>query len=236
MNSYNLQKRISSFYVDKRLVQDIEDFFFKDIPEILPWIKAIKDDQLIEIKVYDSFGEERLSKIQDHKQHLFRDDTRALTIEYKGSFLEKNVNILIRFSKEVDEADITINLMDQKAREGIAAIEQGVESVLNQKRTINWVLYPTETLGLLVSFITLASGIILISDNIHPIFRKVSGIVFILLFIFYIARKLLKPYSSFDTNRQKKYDTFFNWFLLALLGFILFTTVATSIRQNLFGF
>lgn len=236
MNSYNFQKRISSFKVDKDLILEIEDFFYKDMPEIIQWIPSTKNEKPIQVRIRDSFGEEFFSTIQDYKQQLFRNDIETIKIEYNQKSLEKSIEVVISFSKKIDETDIAISLTDQKARESIAAIEQGVEAVLNQRRSANWLLYPNENLSSFIALLCVISGIVLISDNVHSTFRKVSGGIFIILVGCYTARKYFKPYSSFETNKQRRNDIFFNWFFFGLIGFIVFATIATFIRRDIFGF
>lgn len=240
MPSYNTQRAISTYTIDKSLVLKIEDYFKKDVLEILninseEFKKTSRD--ILSVTIHDSYGQEVYSSIEEYKHSLFRNDTKGFSIKFTLKNPLHELKIILRFGKEQENSDLSITLSDNKPREKAKAIEDGLVTILNHHKNLNWLLYPKEQIvAALIGFGCFLAGMASLGDRFTNREKFILGTIFwVGVFYFFVCR-YFKGYCTFETNKQKQLDKWFSWLNWGTLGFLLFTTLLGSVRKNLFGF
>lgn len=238
MSSYNKQSTISTFFVNKSLIESLENYFNKEIIEIinLHSTEEQKIHKSFEILLHDSHGQESYTSIKDYKLPLFRNDVKGITVEFKVFAPNKDVKISLRFGSKEENSDISITLSDENAREKVSAIEHGILSIIDHNKTLNWLLFPNQYIGSIAFLVFAYFGLLAISGDSSKKEAFIYGSLFWSGVIYFWIFQYFKGYCSFDTNKQKQLDKWFNWLIMGLAGFLLFTSLLTSFRRSIFGF
>jgi len=239
MPSYNKQNSISTYTIDKVLIQHVEDYLKQNVFEILHLETDIQPTYTFDFSVtlYDSQGIEKYSSIREHKFQYFRNDLKGITLELELYTENKNLKITIRFGDEEENSDIAISLTDDNAREKVSAIEHGLISILNHSKSLNWFFHPNSVISALLLLSCLFSGLFALSSDYSVKEKFFFGLAFWTSILYtLIIPNYFKKYSSFDTSKQKQLDKWFTVLVTGLVGFLLFSTLLTSVRKNLFGF
>jgi hypothetical protein len=241
MPSYNLQQSVGTYSIDKSLINNLEEYCTKEIGKTID-MKAEyprhANFQPFSITIHDSFGEEKLFTIVDYKQQYFRNDTKGITIEFneKNAKQEKEIKIVLRLGKVEEKCDLTISLTDEKAREKVSAVEEGILSILNHHKNLNWLLYPNQLLTGILGLGCLIAGIQALDDKISNQEKFIYGSIFWSGVFYFAICRYFKSYCTFETNKQRQLDKWFSWLVFGTAGFLLFTTLLASVRKSLFGF
>jgi hypothetical protein len=239
MPSYNLQVGTSSYTVNKSLILNLENYFHKDIVEILsitPGEFKAADKVIRSTIIHDSFGSESYSSINGYKLSMLRNDTKGITIEFGlDSELIRSFKITLRLGAQPENCDLAVSLDDPNARDKVGMIEAGVFSILDQHKNNNWILYPMEGLSTLIAVSSGICGLIAFGSKITDLTKWICGGIF-WIGAFYLFCRLFKGYCIFETNKQKQLDKWFNWIVYGLLSFIVFATLLPSIRKHFVGF
>jgi hypothetical protein len=236
MQSYIKQLPLGTYLVSTSLLKRVESYLLNDVPEILDWPNSDTSEVMISISIFDYFGEEKLRSIDQYKHSQFRDDTNGITVQYELKLHDKEIKITLRFGTEAKSSDISIHLTDQKAREKVSAIEEGIFDVLDQTKTINWFFHPIEYVAGAIILTATICGILAWDSNYAITTKFYLGMVFWLTIIYFIIYQFLKRYSTFDTNKQKHLNVIYNWLVGGMASFLVFSCFATSIRKSIFGF
>jgi hypothetical protein len=239
MPSYNKQISISTYTVDKLLIENLEAYFNKDILEILNLgLEENDKPNKIDLSVilHDSQGTETYSAIKEYQFQLFRNDINAITLNFEVVNNEKHLKLTLRFGKDDSNSDLSISLSDNNAREKISAITNGVTIILDQNKNLNRFFYLPSFIGGIMTIGGLFSGIFSLQDDYSRKEKFIFALIFFSIVFYFITINVFKHYSSFDTKKQKELDKWFNWLVTGLLGFLLFSTLLTTVRKNLFGF
>lgn len=235
MQSYTKQRTIGAYTVEKALIQNLEDYLTKDVFRVLNW-SSDKLEINFGITLYDSIGQEKYLTTEDHKHNLFRNDIKAITIELESKQLPKEIKIVLRFGKEKSNSDLMISLTDENARDKTASIESGLESVLHQYKNYNLIFYPGDTIEILLWLGGFITGLLAISGDYSKKQSFIYGCFFWLAFFYLYICRYFKGYCMFDTNKQKQLNSLFAWVAAGLGGFLIFTSLLTSVRRQIFGF
>ena len=227
---------IGTYFITKSLIRNIEDFLRNNVPQILDCNSEDTAALKMSISILDSFGEEKLPSIENHKHQFFRDDTKGIIIRYGFKQQNKEIRITFRFGKEAKNSELSIYLPDKNARERVSAIEEGIGNILNQAKTINWLFHPNEYIAGAILLVGVGCGILSLEDQYLTIARFYFGLIFWVAAFYFAIYQYLKPYSMFDTNKQKKLNAIYNWLIGGAASFIVFSCFATSVRRNIFGF
>lgn len=238
MSSYSKQFTISTFHVDKLLIENLETYFNKEIIEILKFNSKEGSNlhKSTSILLHDSHGQETYTSIKEYRLPMFRDDLKGITLDFTIITEKKDLRILLRFGSEGENSDLAITLTDENAREKVSAIEHGVLSVLNPNKTLNWLLFPNQIIGLVLIIITLGAPILALDGDTSKKGKFIYFTVFCCAILYFWGFSYLKGYCSFDTNKQKRFNQWFNWLIMGVIGFLLFNTALPSIRKTIFGF
>jgi hypothetical protein len=238
MPLYNMQSAISTYSINKSLIEKIEDFLQRDSLEILN-IKSkngmTDEKNTVSITIHDPFGHERYTTIREYKHNLFKNDTEGISVRHELMSESVELKITLRFSKKEDSTYLAISLMDTSAREKVSAIEEGIFTILDRQNNMNWLLYPRQPILAIIVLGCLAAGLVA-WDHPKPILRFSLGLLFWSGIFYFAICRYFKGYCTFDTNKQTRLDQWFNWLVFGLAGFLLFSTLLTSVRNYLFGF
>jgi hypothetical protein len=238
MPSYHKQKTISTYAVSKSAVEMLEEYLIKNVPEIL-YIQITdtqKNRSIFEVILHDSHGQESYSSIKEYKLPLFRDDIKGITLSYKLFSQEKDVSISIRFGLEQENTDLSICLNDDNAKEKVSAIENGLTSILNSQRTLNWLLFPNQLIGSITILGTMYFGLVAISSDVTKKEAFIYGCLFWAGLSYFWIFHYFKKYSTFDTPRQKQLDKGFAWFITGLAGLFYLTHYLPQLEKICSGF
>lgn len=238
MPSYNKQTTISTYFVNKQLIESIEEFFENTVSEIINLDTTItqKLAKSIEIIIHDSHGKESYASIKQYKQSMFRNDVEGVSITYKLFSSDKDIDLSIRFGSEEENSDLSISFSGENPREKVFAIEEGFKSVCASNKTLNWILYPKSFIRLLLILGIAFCGIMALSSDVSRKESFLFGVGFWIGLICSLGFPYLKEYCSFDTVKQKQLDKWFSWLVMGLAAFILFSSVLTSVRKSILGF
>lgn len=240
MPSYNKQVSISTYTVDKLLIEYLEDYFKQNVLEILHMQEnkeAAPPAIAFSATLIDSHGIEKYNSIREHKFQFFRNDIKGITLEVELKTNDRELKITLRFGDEEENSDLAISLSDENAREKVSAIEQGILAIINHNKNLNRIFFPPVSIRGIALLGAVFCGLFTLSNKFSNPERFGFG-VYTLLVVFYliIIPNYFKGYCSFDTNKQKQLDKWFTWLITGLLGFLLFSTLLTSVRKSLFGF
>lgn len=230
MERINTWRRLSSYSVNKQLLQSLEDFINNKIPRILysrSWIPTFSDySSLLLLGSKDS---EVFRPIRKYTQPQFNNDIQELMIElaYKEagwSGNSKAIVLQVRLGKNSGDSDLSIALQDDNAKEKIKSIEEGLLAVLEKNKNPNRITYPNEFIPTLVfvgGFLVGLFGLMLT----QPLLKSLCIIIFGIA-IYFVARRFTKGYCSFESARQKQLDRLLNWLTGAVALFVLISLLS----------
>lgn len=230
MNEFSLRKDIPSVKVSKELVEQLENYILQDVSEIIGIdYKLLKENYTVEIN--DELGTETFKSISDYSLNRFQDGTKNIKF---GFSLYSPLNFRIKVSFDVDKYSSKIDLYIKsiKPREKINGIYNGLLDRLMIHKTYNRYFHNSLIKGIISGL----NGIILTISLIQ--FSK--GNLFISLILLLIATgsiiavlniSNIKPYSEFDTNKQRIYNKFFSWFIWGILSFIFFGLILGYLKD-----
>ncbi len=232
MEQYNLDIRIQSCVVDKDLIKEIEAYLNSRLSKNLKGVLALSDESKIDYKIIlkDSLGEEHLSSISDYHKDKFPNDIKEVTLDYKIDY--SNVNIRLKFSKEIILSYLSIEIRCGGAKEIALGIKNEIERLLAENKTIHFVFYGKYAWG--------AWGVLLLSSNaltwsyVKFPYSHQLYLFFLLSVLAYYLIRFISPYTDFETKRKEKRDKFISWFLNGLAGVFVFGVLAYYLRKLMF--
>jgi len=235
-SKYKLTKKLPTVDVDKSLLKNIETYLLTGIPKLI----SVSEEE-IRGKYYtiikENSGEFSLGLIENYENDLFPDNTESISVGFRIWDNQKklDVDIRIRFSEKM-YSKIDIEITDINPKEIAVGISTKLEDIIHQKKNLNFFFHPSLfieiSLGLLGYIIPATSAFVFKYNYKIAIGLLIFGV---LIASYFWLFKKLKPYSSFNTNRQNMNDKLANYLLLGILSFLIFTTGLTLIRKYLIG-
>jgi hypothetical protein len=230
MSSYELEKRITSCFVDVTLLQEIEKYILNQGES------QRKDDSRVKYNatIYDKFGEEQINLFENFPRSTLPNEAKRIRLDLHD--YETDFRISVSFSREHFFSRITINVVGNSAREKAIGILNSIESRLAEHKNLNfifhsWVPYSMfAPVGMSIGWIIP----ILVGKKID-VFSLVGSFLLIIIAI-YFSLKIVNPYSVFDTNRNRQIRSFVKWILNGLAGVFLFGLLASAVRKYIVGF
>lgn len=233
------QMSISSYFITKSLIEHLETYLKNEVPEVLNFESDTNTSgatKLYTVTLYDSQGNESYTSITDYKFAAFRNDIKSISLDFNYTVKKKTFSLALRFGDDSKNTDIALTIADDNPQEKIAAISNGITTILNQNKTINRLFYIPEFISSLLSIACLLCGVIALSGDYSRKTNFLLGLIFYIGVFYFVTVQIFKPYSSFDSTRQKQLDTWYNWLVTGLLGFLLFSTLLTTVRKTIFSF
>lgn len=239
--SYNLTKQLPSCNVERKLLQELENYARRKVAELAPPPEDLAGVLNQSFTIVDKFGVENLKSVEEYQRTYFPDDTRGISIEVR-SFGNPHLSIEFKFSPTKSDSNLRVRFDGNSAREVATGIAAEILSIMESYKTSNHFFHSYLGVPLvLVIFAALLTGFILPGIRLTPtdavpylLLNLGLGAVTVLLAV--AAGEKFKPYSAFETRRNERLKKQFNWLVLGLLGFLLFTVVGVYFRQKLFGF
>lgn len=229
MERYNLDKKIPSCLVDKRLVTEIERYLKIRLVKKMTGILSLDGDcqPTYKLLIKDSLGEEYLGTIEEYHRDMFPNDITDLTVNYSINY--SSVDIRIRFSKEYMFSDLNIDIKCEGAKEVSIGILNELNEIMKNNKTIHFLFY--DKFAFLIYLMCLVCAGTWPWMKL-PYFSQVWSFFFLLSVSYYAIRKI-SPYSTFATSKKEKIDKVISWFLNGMAGVFVFGVIGLYIR-NLF--
>lgn len=239
--SYNLTKQLPSCTVERKLLLELESYIQRKIAELAPPFEGIRSGLGKSFTVSDKFGVETLKSVEEYQRSYFPDDTRRISIEAR-SFGKNTLSIEIKFSPNKVTSELSIRFDGTSSREVATGIAAEILSIMESYETSNhWFHYvygiPTGIFLYAVLYVSaLFAGYKPSRQDVltHLLVNVIIGTVLMAIGISFNEK--FRPYCTFETRRNEKRKKQFNWIVLGVLGFILFTVIGVFLRQKLLGF
>lgn len=238
MSSFTLEKELPSTRVNKQLVDSIESYLARRFSAIT----GTRDEAGPEVeagrvtKITDELGIESLSSIQEFPSSIFPDSTTSIEIEFTRPPPESGMTYLrvaVHFHKERVHSRVRICCEGNNAKEFTAGIYQGILQCLQTAPARNGFFNPTPycrgALGAI--FFALLLGQVAALVYAPPgVALFLALVVLSHLFIWDIAPKM-RPYTVFESDRANRNLRAWDWAFKGFLGFIVFGTGLTFLRD-----
>jgi hypothetical protein len=233
--TFKYSLNLPSLYVDKNLLENLEDYFYNKLPIILNQSNEIIREKY-NIIIEDSNGEEKIGSIKEYILNTFPNDTKEITLSIYYWEKDESVSISIYFNKDKIGAKIKIEISNKSPKETTQGIVSSLNQIVNQNKNNNNLYHPSIFIDALISVIGLGSFWLSISLLVFGVQYSLFFLsLSIISFSYSYPLKKMKPYISFDSNNQRKYDRVTNWFFYGLLAFLIFSNVLVYLKNKLFG-
>ncbi len=236
MSEFTLEKRITSCLVTKDLLRQLEVYLVQYIAKIID----IPPDMLREslsISISDSLGTETLKSISNYLPSLFPKSITEVRIDLYLVH-PKHISVSIHFGKDKTSSQISIRYKAKQAREVVMAIDGGLRQIFEPSTNANNIFHPPEAAMLMIWFLGMLVGPVSMFAFAKGAFSiGVIGTVTVLTLIFYtFVGPVIKPYITFDTQRYAAMKRWSDWIIRGFIGFLIFGTLLTLLRRQIFGF
>jgi hypothetical protein len=220
MNKFNIRKDLPSIKIDKEFISQLEKYILEDIPGITDIDKLLIQEKY-SIEIVDTLGSGVFNNISEFPLSSFQDGTKKIKMGfsiYEKTYCSVNISFVTASSGSI----IDISLDSNNPREKAQGIYNGIMDFINQNKTYNHIFHMFY-IGILGG-----AGIGLLYLVFILALRKYflwATIVFFVSFMivsysYYVPK--LKPYSEFLTNRQKRNNKIFSFFIWGFISYLIF--------------
>jgi len=235
MSVYSLIKQIESCHVTKELIEQIEDYLFKQLPTVVKFsTNNIRKNYALSIR--DNMGKDVVSSISKYGVSIFSDTTDLIFLEVRIKRPRK-LTLSINFAKNKEYSEIRITHKHEEPRTIVLGIYEAIKRIIKQQANKNRIFNPSEPISVFYGvLIGLIVGVIIFLFTIKLFNFGIFGIIiFLFLVYFSILGKFLYPYISFELNRYLRIKNWSSWFFWGFLSFIIFGTILALLRKKIFG-
>lgn len=237
VNELTLYRQIESCLVTKKLISQLEECLFKEIPGLEKFTeKNIREHYSLAIK--QETKTEKVKNIQNYTNPRFNDSTNQILLEVTIK-RPKTLIISINFVKDKKKSLVSVNHRSQNPNVLANGIIARIKEIIHTSANCNKIFHPHKFVGLLlhlIGFISFAFTTYIIFFAYSAYKLKVVCASVSLLYIFFILGKVLKPYIIFDSNRSRKRKKIYDFIFWGLLNFIVFGTFLFLFRKSILGF
>ena len=223
--SFSLNKKLPSCDVDQSMIKRIEGLA-EDIP-ILRDESTHSNTAKMEISIAGRDEEEKLATIALFRRSYFDDGTRRVTIT-AGSAWKNSVRL--RFDRDPMYSTIDIQCQSPNARSDAKQIYDYVMDIVKDHRNCNGFLNPSMPLMQAViapaSYFAFGMAIVLAKNSV--VIASRAAFIGLAIQIYTNAHRI-KPYTQFKTKLNEERSKWFNWFVFAILEFILISLALSPI-------
>lgn len=229
MGKYTTWRRLSTYSVNRQMIQHIVETLNNKIPPILHFGNADAFSNHTTLLLYGSESSEIYQPLHKYTRHLFQNDTEALQIElqYKeeeDSGAASAIVIEMKFGHASGDSYLSIAMQDDhNVREKVQAVEDALLRTINPNKNRNWITYPNDFIPTLVFVAGFIIG--LCSLMLTNPFLKFGGALLFGIAIYYVAHRFTKGYCLFESKQQKRLDFFLGCLAAAITIFILVVAV-----------
>jgi hypothetical protein len=137
MSHYSAEKYLKSYFLDKALVSDVEDYI-KDKAKSINQACDEKCEDCFAVEITDACGVERFKSIREYSREIFPNDISDLTM----SFLCANgplQSISITFGKSRFRSKIKLRIQGLNSRETASGIIHELDRILKDNSNLNFI-------------------------------------------------------------------------------------------------
>lgn len=214
MRTYTFTKDLTSYKVDKELINRIEDYLFEDVARKVLKVEPKLIEKYYQIKIKDSFGTATYSNISLYKQP-FPNDIKEIQLSLRKG--DSNcLKLEINFNESWQNCKIEMEIESENSESDIYVIWRNIEKILGSNKTYNSIFYGKNYVGIYFFF----TGSILMLMGL--IFDSILCFIAVtLIIIWYTVGTYLYPYTDFDCKKNKIKRNLRTWFLSGLCGLVL---------------
>lgn len=236
MINFELEQRLPSCTLSLQLLERIEEYLLARLHEYLAKPKEELLNKYV-ITIVDDLGSESLSTVKDFPASQFRDSTTEVSVGLHYYDKQTDFRINIRFKKERTSARLTISTQGTDARERAVAFHEGVKRLIEPFCNRNWIFHlpVIEFFCWILSGSVLLLGIWLVRSQSY-LSASLSFGSFVTMLMYAFVLPTWRPYITFESKSSARRDRAWNWFVMGILGFIIFGTLFSLVRKKLFGF
>lgn len=235
MTTFNLEKRLPSCAVSKRLIEELETYVKIELAKTL-LLDPQKVSNSYQLSITDNFGTETLPSIAVYPLQLFSDTTQVIELGL-GIYSPFSFRLHMTFRQEDYLSKVSLALESDNARERVLTIYQTLDRFVRAHSNRNWLFHPPASAwgflsGILFLFWPAAFALLTRDTSWGIAAILIAALVTAYLFV---APKL-KPYTSFESNAQIATQKFADWLVYGFLTFAVFGTLFVLLRRFLLGF
>lgn len=235
MASFELTQKPPAVRVRKALLVQLESYILEQAARITSkTIDELRAD--FKIDIIDALGTETLRSAGEFKGDKFPDSVKEVRVKL-GRWTSLALEVGLDFTKARDASWIRISYTGSDARETVTGLFAGLRRVLETERTYSWLFRP----AFVPDFFSLWCAITLLqllapaALYVKGLFWRIPFVLLTLAMLLFVLGWFLKPFSSFDSRRQKTFDEIWKWLSLGILGFIVFGTLFPFLRKLISG-
>lgn len=239
MSRFNLKKSLPSTRVTRELVRSLEKYIEKKT-EFLAAKPTEELDALLagrRTTVMDDLGTEQFGTIDEYAPSLFSNTTSSIEVEFIGPYQTslRGLVIRVRLSGENMHTGIQIDYDAPNAREVVVGLYDGIKRCLETSPARNAFFHPPAFWqGVIGAFTYMLFLAAIATWRFMP-----TAVTFLLialwltLYLLWSVAPRFHPYTVFDSEQANRYARDFDWLIKGLLGFLLFGTLMTLMRDKL---
>jgi len=232
---YRVQRKIPTLHLDKDLLKKIELYIFKHMPNLC----EIPENEVKEnysITITEQNSSLILKSIDFYELEVFPNQINEVVIKLHAGSYSKGLGTDLRlvFSNQFS-SKLDLELKSQYPKEIANGLVVKLEEIMNQKKSINYLFHPSLLKFSLIMAFFLLYFLLDYFTRPHGIRIHIVGTLLSISIFFYTSIfAKLKPYISFDTNKQRRNDTIANNLLIGFILFVVFTVTFGPLVTKLF--
>ena len=220
MSKYTLMDNLSSYKVNKQLIEDLEAYFFKKLPKMVNILaKEIKDYYTVSIS--ENLGTETLKSIKNYDLPMFSSSTDLIELEI---YIEpRDFRIAIKFAKEKNHSEYLIKFSGKSAKGIVTGIKKEIIDILEPYKTINNIFHVIKSSNIItiVVFYYFIGYILSVGPENFDALIFPLPFIFI-LFLFFGVGPYLNPFTVFDSRKTQRYENWSNFLYYGIISFVVF--------------
>lgn len=225
MQRYNTKTQLSSYTISTQLINKLTEFLSRTLPGMLSSdLSVLPAEEKTAITVTYPDHAVRYPRTRDYHNDPLTGEIEGFEMELAHlvkfeDATKKAIVVHLSFNKEKENNYLHMALQDDSAEKELPAIEQKLLSLIEQYKNNHKLLYRSEWFQPIIFLGGGALGSLTFLTHEQPL-RTVFAIGFgICVYLF--AFRYIKGYSTFDSNRQRRWNAFFQWFTAGVAGSIL---------------
>jgi hypothetical protein len=233
MSYFELNRRIPSCYVDKALVQALEDHLRQETARRRAVGAEHDDAGWVSIDITHDTGRQTFRSMSEHVHQSFVDGTHEIAI---ACHAPGGLDVRLQFSTKRQESFVRVRYPEARSRASALALIAGIERIVAQRRTWDSWVYPHVGLSGLVDGVAL--GVIVFALYAFSFGSRVPRwtIWASLLLPAYRMIGFFKPYTAFETPEARTLRTVGNLLTAGLAGLVLVTAIGAYFDIEWLGF
>lgn len=235
MQTFELNRRIPSCFVDKALVQALEDYLRHRMAQRPDTSEGPEDTEWMRIEITHDAGRQTVRSMAEHPRPTFVDGTHEIAIIFQVQ-RPQPLEIRLQFSANRSDSFVRVRHSGDESREFLLDLIDGVGRIVGRKRTWNSWFCPGFGLSGLVD--GLAVGVVMFAIYAFTAGSRVPrwAIWTALLLPAYRLIGFCKPYSAFETPEARTLRALGNLLTAGIGGLVLVTAIGAYFDIEWLGF